>query len=81
MGSLTNEIRKRDINEKINKPLIKSVNIEKLALRLCQKYEKELKDKKFFSVKNILNLDEWDMKKVFLSKHSRHYDLDLELLH
>jgi len=56
MGNLTNEIRKRDISEKINKPLIKSVNIEKLALRLCQKYEKELKDKKFFSVKNILNL-------------------------
>ena len=56
MRNLTNEIGKRDTNEKINKPLIKSVNIEKLALRLCQKSEKELKAKRFLSAKNIFNL-------------------------
>ena len=53
MRNLTNEIGKRDTNEKINKPLIKSVNIEKLALRLCQKYEKELKAKRFLSAKTF----------------------------
>ena len=56
MGNLTNEKRKRGNNEKINKPLIKSVNIEKLALSLCQKYEKELRAKRFLSAKSIFNL-------------------------
>jgi len=42
--------------DKIRKQYINQINIEKLAYNLCQKYEKELKDKKFFSSKNILNL-------------------------
>lgn len=54
MDKLVRKTKK--VKEKIRKPKITQENVEKLALSLCQKYEKELKDKKFFSVKNILNL-------------------------
>lgn len=56
MGKLPKNAEKRNNDDKRNKSLNKSVNIENLALNLCLKYEKELKSRKFISAKSILNL-------------------------
>ncbi len=54
---MDNHPNKTEVEQtKVKRIDIHSANIEKLAFNLCQKYEKELKDKKFLSAKNILNL-------------------------
>lgn len=59
MGKISSKLE--ETKAKVEKPKIKSStfiqdNIEKLALSLWQKNEKELKNKKFLSVKNIINM-------------------------
>ena len=58
MDKLLKEIKnkRKNTKEKVNKPSINNENIQKLALSLLRKNEKEIKDKKFFSAKNILNM-------------------------
>lgn len=56
-GKLVKKTKK--VENKIKKSKIIKIDqesVERLALNLCQKYEQEFKDKKFFRVKNILNL-------------------------
>lgn len=54
MGNLAK--RSNKTTNKVKETKIDPESVERLALNLCLKYEKELKDKNFFSVKNILNL-------------------------